>query len=94
MQKLENPNRIPSQGRSCSDLELLLTVAETAERLHVSRSKVYGMASRREIGHYRLGGKILFSEQQIQSYLDSMLVPAAEAPKEKPPPVRLKHLSL
>lgn len=75
----------------------MLTIREAAKRLGISRSKLYGMTSRREIAFYRVGGKILFTEEQLKEFLDACLVHKSErAEAPKPPPVSLKprHLEV
>jgi excisionase family DNA binding protein len=47
----------------------VLTVAEVAERLNLSQSKVYELVERGELPHHRFGGAIRISEQQIAEYL-------------------------
>jgi excisionase family DNA binding protein len=79
----------------------MLTVKQAAQRLGVSASKLYGMVERREIAHYRLGrGKIFFSDEQIQAFLDDCLVPKEDPgertskPSSPPRAGRLKNLTL
>jgi excisionase family DNA binding protein len=62
------------------------SVKETAKRLGISCSKLYDLVERREIPHYRIEGKILFSDEQIREFLASCLVEKAGAPAEEPPP--------
>lgn len=59
-----------------TDNTLLLTVAETAHRLRLSRSKTYDLISRKVIGHYRLDGKIFVAQADIEAYLASSRVDA------------------
>lgn len=47
----------------------MLTVKEAAQRLSISRSKLYQKVERREIAHYRIDGKILFSDEQVEEFL-------------------------
>jgi excisionase family DNA binding protein len=72
----------------------MYTVKVVAKRLGISPSKLYQMVSRREIPHYRIGGKILFSEENVQEYLACCKVEKAEASKAKPPPVKLRHITI
>jgi excisionase family DNA binding protein len=69
-------------------------VKETAKRLGISASKLYQLASRRQIPYYRIGGKILFSGDQIQEFLDSCKVEPAGPRKPKLPPVKLENIRL
>jgi excisionase family DNA binding protein len=73
---------------------VLFNVKAGAKRLGISASKLYQMASRRKIPHYRIGGKILFSDEQIQEFLNSCKVQPAGPAKAKPPPVRLQNIKL
>jgi excisionase family DNA binding protein len=72
-----------------------MTVNEAAKKIEVSTSKLYQLASARAISHYRIGGKIVFSEQDVEVYLASCRVgavtPTVTAPRMHP---KLKHLSL
>ena len=72
----------------------LLTVRETAERLAISPSLVYRLVSEGGLRCYRIGrAAIRFSEQQVQEYLDSVLV---DVPREErmPPHPSLKHIRI
>jgi excisionase family DNA binding protein len=68
---------------------------ETARRIGISNSKLYQLVAARAIAHYRIGGKIVFFEADVDAYLASCRVgaaaPAAAAPRV---PVKLKHLRL
>jgi len=76
-----------------------MTVAEAAKRIGISASKLYQLAAARAISHYRVGGKIVFSEADVDAYLESCRVVSigtagraiAFAPACRP---RLKHLNL
>ena len=72
-----------------------MTVNEAARRIGISASKVYQLVGARRIAHYRIGGKIIFSELDIASYLESCHVgtaaPVAAVPHVRP---KLKHLTL
>jgi excisionase family DNA binding protein len=73
-----------------------MTVKKTAERIGISTSKLYQLASSRAIGFYRIGGKIVFTEEDINAYLASCRVQAVERFRSSPSPPTgiLKHLSL
>lgn len=71
----------------------MLTVKQTAEQLGVSRSKVYQLASRRELAHYRVGGKLLFADDDVAAYLRAKRVEANDRFRGKPP-VTLEHIRL
>ena len=72
-----------------------MTVNEAARRIGISASKVYQLVSARRIALYRIGGKIIFSEPDVASYLESCHVgtaaPVAAVSHIAP---KLKHLSL
>ena len=72
-----------------------MTVNEAARRIGISASKVFQLVNARRIAHYRIGGKIVFSEPDVASYLESCHVgtaaPIAAVPRMRP---RLKHLTL
>lgn len=63
---------------------MLLAVREVARRLGISASKCYQLVARRSIPHYRVGGKILFREADLDAYLETCRVgpdvPTAPAP--------------
>jgi excisionase family DNA binding protein len=72
-----------------------MSVAEAAKKIGISASKLYQLVAARDISHYRVGGKIVFSESDVDAYLASCRVgavtPMVAAPRM---PVRLKHLNL
>ena len=55
----------------------LLRISEAAELLRLSKSKVYQLVENQKIPHYRLDGRIVFSEEQIEKYLAQHTVEAA-----------------
>lgn len=65
--------------------EKLLNLREAAPLFGVSKSNLYGMVARREIPHYRIGGKILLSKDDIAAYLNGRRVEAQESITEPPP---------
>lgn len=69
-------------------------VKAAARRLGISVSKLYQLAAQHRIGHYRIGGKILFSEQDITTFLAGCRVSVAAAPAAATPIPRpqLKHV--
>lgn len=71
-------------------------VKAAARRLGISVSKLYQLAAQHRIGHYRIGGKILFSEQDIAAFLAGCRVGVAAAPAAATtvPQLKLKHLKL
>ncbi len=73
-----------------------MTVAEAAQKIGISASTLYQQVAARKISHYRVGGKIVFSEADVDAYLASCRV-AAVAPQATAAPrvdVKLKHISL
>lgn len=49
---------------------LMFTVAEVAEKLNVSAKLVYALCGKGAIPHYRIGGRIRISSEQIAAYLE------------------------
>jgi len=72
-----------------------MTVNEAAKRIGISASKLYQLVGARRIAHYRVGGKIIFAESDVEAYLATCRVgavtPTVTAPRV---PLKLKHLSL
>jgi excisionase family DNA binding protein len=50
----------------------MLSVAQAAARLGISRSKAYELKTR--IPHYKIGGKILFDERDLDTFKESCRV--------------------
>jgi excisionase family DNA binding protein len=72
-----------------------MTVIETSKRIGISPSKLYQLVAARKIGHYRIGGKIIFHEDDIAAFLADCritTVPTETAPAI--PRLRLKHINL
>jgi excisionase family DNA binding protein len=77
----------------------LLTVAEAAKQLNVSRGTIYNLCGTGELPHRRIGvgrGCIRFTDEDLREYLDRKKVKGQEgpAPAPKSQPVRLRHLEL
>lgn len=72
----------------------MLPVKLAASRLGISPSKVYELVSQRAITFYRVGGKILFEESDLDAYLQSCRVEVVEPQSTTPLRLRLKHVSL
>jgi excisionase family DNA binding protein len=53
-----------------------LTLNEVSEMLHLSKSSVYCYVGSRKIPHIKLGGRLLFPENDLTRWLDSMKKPA------------------
>ncbi len=60
-------------------LPKLLTVKEVMEVLRVSRTTLWQMTKRGEIGSYKIGNESRYSEEDIRAYLDSI----RQEPKRK-----------
>ena len=71
----------------------MLKVAEVAQRLRLSQSKVYELIDQEKLGHHRMDGVIRVREAQVQAYLDDTRREPArrKQPASRP---RLKHLNL
>ena len=68
------------------------SVAEAAPLIGVSESTLYTLVSQKKITHLRIGGKILFRQQDIDEFLESCVVE-----KDEPQPVPMmtaKRLTL
>ena len=52
----------------------LLTVEQIAERLHVSRAKIYELTRTKGIPFYRVGRRCLFVPEKIEQWLESTAV--------------------
>ncbi len=70
----------------------MLPVKQAAKRLGISQSKLYQLASERKIAHYRVGGKIVFAESDLDAYLDSCRVEAGGRPPRRPSGGLFKNL--
>lgn len=66
-----------------------MSATEAAKRIGISPSKLYQLAAARAISHYRIGGKIVFSDADVDAYLASCRV-GAVAPVPAAPRVRVK----
>lgn len=76
----------------------MLGVKAAAQRLGISPSLLYQIVARRAIDHYRVGGKIVFAEGDLDAYLARSRVPAngvaASPPRVPTSRVKLRHISL
>jgi excisionase family DNA binding protein len=72
-----------------------MSVNEAAKRIGISSSKLYQLVAARQISHYRIGGKIVFSDEDVAAFLGRCHIGAsaqvAAAPRQQ---VKLRHLSL
>ncbi|MDQ0158846.1 helix-turn-helix domain-containing protein [Alkalibacillus salilacus] len=46
-----------------------MTAQQTAEYLGVNRETIYRMARRKEIPHFKLGQRIIFSQSSIEEWI-------------------------
>jgi len=64
------PKAGPAPGAGPSTRQpSLLTVSDLSKRLNLAKATVYKPTSARQIDHYRLGGRVLFAEKQVEAYL-------------------------
>jgi excisionase family DNA binding protein len=72
---------------------VVMTVAEASKRIGISASKLYQLVSARRISHHRIDGKILFTDEDIETFLADCRVEAVvSAPPQ--PRLHLKHLNV
>ena len=72
-----------------------MTVTDASKRIGISRSKLYQLATDRKIAHYRVGGKLIFNEDDIVAFLAGCRIPTS--PTEMAPQLprlKLKHINL
>lgn len=62
----------------------LYTVQEVANKLRVSRSKVYNWCATGKISHYKLDGSLRISEEQVQQFLEEHNVEEVKCPPPRP----------
>ena len=60
----------------------LKSLKAAAQQLGISRSRMYAL--KKEIRHYRIGGKILFAEADLQAYLDGCRVEPSDQKTHRP----------
>jgi excisionase family DNA binding protein len=72
-----------------------MTVSEASRRIGISRSKLYQLVAARKITHYRVGGKIIFHEDNLIAFLDASRIAAAQTSvSDILPRLKLKHIRL
>jgi excisionase family DNA binding protein len=47
-----------------------LTIAEASQFIRVSTSKIYKMTMKKEIPHYKVGGKIIFNRAKLIEFVE------------------------
>jgi excisionase family DNA binding protein len=76
----------------------MLTAKMAAAQLGISSSKLYELAAQRRIAHFRIGGKLLFEQNDLDTFKKAARVETASARIALPPvqrrPLRLKHVLL
>lgn len=76
----------------------MLTVKTVAQRLSLSKQAVYDLCTKGLLPHYKLGGAIRISEEQLKAFLAEREVTKPERGnpprKQKPPRPALRHLRL
>jgi excisionase family DNA binding protein len=50
-------------------MEKLMTVSEVAANLGISKSKIYKLTSKQAIPFVKIGSRVLFSHESIQSWI-------------------------
>ena len=70
----------------------MLSVKEAAKRMGVSASKLYQLASERKVAHFRIGGKIVFLESDLEAYLLACRI-EPKGRTSSPPPGPFKNLN-
>jgi excisionase family DNA binding protein len=72
-----------------------MTISEAARTIGISASKLYQLVAARRIAHYRVGGKIILTEEHVAAFLAGCHVAAAPAASiPQPPRLKLKHIRL
>lgn len=70
------PKREQAAKEAEDSTKKLLTLADAATYLSFSQSYLYRLTSRKQISHYKIGSRILFSEQQLVNWLAGFESPA------------------
>ena len=58
------------------ETEQLRTAKETADQMRVSRATITRFVQQKKLQHYRIGDRLLFSDNHIRAYLASDECPA------------------
>ncbi|WP_368077363.1 helix-turn-helix domain-containing protein [uncultured Duncaniella sp.] len=53
-----------------------LTVRQVSERLHISRRTIFDMIDNGTVPHYKIGGKLLIAEQDLENLLNASYRPS------------------
>jgi excisionase family DNA binding protein len=65
-------------------MKIYLSVAELSQKLRLQRSSVYELTSARRIPHFKLGGKLLFSEEDIERWVEKQRVDLSNGGTSEP----------
>jgi len=58
-------------------MKTVFKVQEVADQLRLSKTQIYRLLESGQLSHYRLGGRIVVSEQHLEEYLSSREVAAS-----------------
>lgn len=70
----------------------MLRIKDAASRLGISPSKMYQLVTRRRVAHYRIDGKILFDESDLDGYKQRCRVGAADDGAAAPHSCKAAHI--
>ncbi len=70
-ESVSNALQAAAIGNNTPDDKEIMGVNEVAAFLKVSRHTIYRMTHKREIPHYKKGGKLYFKRSEIEAYRDS-----------------------
>jgi excisionase family DNA binding protein len=87
-------NRFLYDAAARSDARPMLSVKAAAHRLGISSSTLYQLVARRQIAHFRVGGKVLLDEADLNAFRAACRVAAASSESRAPMPPPLKHIKL
>jgi excisionase family DNA binding protein len=93
MGSLSNAPRSGNENASTENAETtaLLTVADVARHLNVSRSKIYGLIANGSLPVHRLPA-IRISQDDLSEFLDDRRSRRSQPEVTRPTTIRLKHL--
>lgn len=85
----------PSQERNVSDEAdaVVLTVAQTAKLLGISRGGAYALVARNELPHVRLGRRIVVPRAVLERFLEEISLRSSTSsyrPTARPSPATLR----
>ena len=62
------------EGKGATSAKQYLTLDDTVSLIGLSRSKLYRLTSRKQIPFLKVGGKIIFRQSDLDSWLDAQAV--------------------